>query len=266
MLELHHAGPSSCSQKVRLVLEAKELSYATHDVDLIGGGQHDPDYVKLNPNHVVPTLVDDGQVLIESTLINEYLEEAYPEIPLMPKEASGRHAVRLWTKKIDQLHPSAGVITYAIGPRQLIVNQPEEAREAHIAALPSPAAREIRRSVIEHGVNAKEFRGALHNFLATLDDIESTLAAQSGPAPWLSGEQFGLADAAAIPYVLRMEQLAMGPLIDPRKRVREWFGRCQALPCYAKAIDAYVPEAITAMFRANGESVWDDVARAAADV
>jgi glutathione S-transferase len=73
MLELHQNAFSSCSQKVRIVLGEKGLEWKSHDVDLAGGGQHDPAYVKLNPNHVVPTLVHDGRALIESTLINEYL-------------------------------------------------------------------------------------------------------------------------------------------------------------------------------------------------
>ena len=79
MIELYHFGFSTCSQKVRLVLAEKGLEFVSHEVDLLGGAQHDPEYVKLNPNHVVPTLVHDGTTLIESTLINEYLDEAFPD-------------------------------------------------------------------------------------------------------------------------------------------------------------------------------------------
>ena len=74
MLDLYHNGASTCSQKVRMVLAEKALDYTSHVIDLIKGEQHDPGYVKLNPNHVVPTLVHDGAVIIESTLINEYLD------------------------------------------------------------------------------------------------------------------------------------------------------------------------------------------------
>ena len=56
-LELYHNGISTCSQKVRLVLAEKGLDFVSHDVNLLAGEQHDPEYVKLNPNHVVPTLV-----------------------------------------------------------------------------------------------------------------------------------------------------------------------------------------------------------------
>ena len=260
MLELYHNAASTCSQKVRLVLDEKGLDFTSHEIDLIGGGQHDADYVKLNPNHVVPTLVDDGQAFIESTLINEYLDEAYPETPMRPADAAGRHAVRLWTKKIDTMHPQCGVITFAIGPRTILLQQPEEVREANIAAIPDPAQRARRRSVIEHGVEAPEFVGALHAHLDFLDAMDTALADSS----WLSGEGFGLADAAALPYVLRMRHLAMDSIVDQRARVADWFGRVEARPTFEKSVRAWLPEPILAMFRANGEAVRGEVEKAAA--
>ena len=260
MLELYHNAASTCSQKVRLVLDAKGLDYTSREIDLIGGGQHDPDYVKLNPSHVVPTLVDDGRAFVESTLINEYLDEAYPEPPLRPTDPAGRHAVRLWTRKIDSMHPQCGVITFAIGPRAILLQQPEEVREKNLAAIPDPAQRARRRSVIEHGVEAPEFVGALHAHLDFLDEMDAALAGQ----PWLSGESFGLADAAALPYVLRLRHLAMDPLVEARPRVGDWFARVESLPTFAKSVTDWLPEPVIAMFRANGEAVRAEVEKAAA--
>ncbi len=257
-LSLHHASLSSCSQKVRLVLEEKGLVWRSHEVDLIGGGQHAPEYVKLNPNHVVPTLVHDGAVLIESSLINEYLDEAFPETPLRPDDARGRHAMRLWVKRIDEkVHPAAGAITYAIGPRVIALQQPPEVREAAIEAIPDPVRREQRRSVIEHGVKAPEFGRALRAFVELLDDMEAQLA----PGAWLSGERFGLADAAALPYVQRLDHLAMTPLLaaDRRPRVADWYARVQARESYASAIGAWLPAPALELFRSQGEAVWADV-------
>ena len=117
MLELYHNGLSSCSQKVRLVLEEKSLDWQGHDVDLLTGGQHDAEYVKLNPNHVVPTLVHDGFVLTESTLIGEYLEDVFPDPPMRSSSPARRHEARLFLKQIDEsVHPAASIVTYAIGP------------------------------------------------------------------------------------------------------------------------------------------------------
>jgi glutathione S-transferase len=258
MLELHHNAFSSCSQKVRLVLAEKGLEFESRVVDLLGGGQHDPDYVKLNPNHVVPTLVHDGAVLIESSLINEYLEDAFPEVPLRPSDPQVGHAARLWVKQIDEkVHPAAGVLTYAIGPRPMVLQQPEEVREKAIEAIPDPARRAARRSVIEHGVAAPEFAGALARFIDLLDAMEEQLP----PGGWLSGDRFGLADAAALPYVLRLHHLAMTPLLEKgvRPSVADWLARVQARESFETAVSAWLPAPLIEVFRKNGEAVWPEV-------
>ena len=102
MIELYHFGLSTCSQKVRLVLAEKGLEFESHEVNLMAGEQHDPAYVKLNPNHVVPTLVHDGQVLIESSLIIKYLDDAFPAPPMRPHDALGRYAVDRWLMHADE--------------------------------------------------------------------------------------------------------------------------------------------------------------------
>ena len=255
MLALYHNAASTCSQKVRLVLAEKGLDYESRDVDLIGGGQHDSDYVKLNPNHVVPTLVDQGGVFIESTLINEYLEDAYPDPSLSPKDAAGRHAMRLWTKRIDELHPNAGIITYGIGTRPMLIQRSPEEIEAHVAQIPNAARRAQRLSVIQHGVKAPEFAGAIAAFTAFLDQMQSDLADRS----WLAGDTYSLAEAAALPYVMRLDHLAMTPLIDARPKVADWYARVQARPSFEVAVAKLLPQPVIDMFRNNGAEVWSDV-------
>jgi glutathione S-transferase len=258
MIELYHFPFSTCSQKVRLVLAEKGLEFTSREVNLIAGEQHDPEYVKLNPKHVVPTLVHEGHVLVESSLIIRYLDDAFPEPPLRPKDALGRYAVDRWIKRVDEeLHPAAPTVTYALGPRQVVLQQPKEVREAHLAAIPDPAARAARRSVIEHGVKAPEFAGALGVFVDTLDAMESELADRA----WLSGQRFGLADATLLPYVLRLEHLAMDPLLEAsaRPRLAEWLARVKALPSYATAVEAWAAPAAIEMMRANGKQAWPEV-------
>jgi glutathione S-transferase len=262
MLELYHHFLSTCSQKVRLVLAEKGLAYESHWVDLMAGEQHDADYVKLNPNHVVPTLVDDGRVLIESTLINEYLEDAFPEVACAPAHPAARHAMRLWTKRVDsQVHPNAGVITYAIGTRPMLLQRPPEEIEAQLQAIPDPGRRAVRRSVIDHGVKAPEMKSAVAAFVSLLDDMETALAEH----PFLVGDAFSLADACALPYVLRLDHLAMTPLIEARPGVAAWFARIQERPSYQEAVAAFVPEALVEAFNTQGQAVWADVKALAAD-
>lgn len=260
MIELYHFGFSTCSQKTRLVLAEKGLEFVSHEVNLMAGEQHDPAYVKLNPHHVVPTVVHAGRVLVESTLIIRYLDDAFPDPPLRPRDASARYDDERWLKRIDdELHPAAPVVTFALGPRNALLAQPEEVREANIAAIPDPEERAVRRSVIEHGAQAPEFEAALRVFLGALDQMEADLSGR----PWLSGETPGLADATALPYVLRMEHLAMDPLIEERPRVSDWFGRWQQRASYATAVEAWAPAGVVEMLRSNGKSAWDEVERIA---
>jgi glutathione S-transferase len=266
MLELYHYPFSTCSQKVRLVLAEKGLDFVSHEVDIISGRQHDPEYVKLNPSHVVPTLVHDGHALVESTLIDEYVDEAFPEPPLLPADPRGRHQARLWTKRLDdKVHPATAVVTFSIGPRQVVLQQPEEVREANLAAIQDPVERAARRSVLEHGVEAPEFAEALRKMLVLLDQMEATLARQ----PWLTGTSFGLADAAVLPYVLRLDHLGMAPLVaaPARPRVAEWYARMCARPSFAVAVAAWIPEGALEIIRWGGDAAWpkvEEIARRAA--
>jgi glutathione S-transferase len=258
MMALYHFGFSTCSQKVRLVLAEKSLEFESREINLMAGGQHDSAYVKLNPKHVVPTLIHHGNVLVESSLIIAYLDEAFPERPLRPADALGRYRVARWIKRVDdELHPAAPVVTFALGPRSAILQQPKEMREATLAAIPDPVARATRRSVIEHGVAAPEFAGALGVFIDTLDKMEAALTDER----WLSGERFGLADATLLPYVLRLEHLAMDPLIEApaRPRVADWLARVKALPSYATAVEAWAVPAAVEMMRTQGKAAWPEV-------
>lgn len=258
MLALYHFGFSTCSQKVRLVLAEKQLDFVSHEVDILSGAQHAPAYVALNPRHVVPTLVHDDAVLVESTLINEYLDEAFPAVPLRPAAARARHALRLWTRQLDEtVHPATAAVTFAIGPRVMILQKPADEREAEIAAMPDAAERAARRSVIAHGVRAPEFAGALARLVDLLDRSEALL----GEQPWLSGDAYGLADAATLPYVLRLDHLAMGPLLAPpaRPRLADWYARAQARPSFATAIASWTPAPAVDFLRGTGAAVWPEV-------
>jgi len=263
MLELYHYGFSTCSQKVRLVLAEKGLDFVSHEVELMIGAQHDPEYVKLNPNHVVPTLVHDDAVLIESTLINEYLDEAFPEKPMRPPDPLGRHQIRMWTKRVDEkVHVATAAVTFAVGPRALLLQQPKEVREANINSIPDPVQRAERRSVVEHGVEAPEFAGALKKMIDLLDRADAWLARRE----WLSGDSFGLADACVLPYVLRLDHLAMTPLVsaEARPSLARWYEQVRGRPSFETAVANWAPELAVAMLRENGKAVWPQVEMIAA--
>src|SRR5882762_9201866 len=84
MMILHHGWRSSASRRVRLCLEEKGIAYEGHVVDMAKLEHHSSEYLKINPNGVIPTLIHDGRPLHESGTICEYLDETFPDPPLRP--------------------------------------------------------------------------------------------------------------------------------------------------------------------------------------
>ncbi len=140
MLTLYQNPTAVCAVKVRLVLAEKELAWEARNLDLRAGDQHKPEYLKLNPNGVVPTLVHGDRVLSESSVIMLYLDEAFPQRALQPSDPWQRAQMRLWMKRVDEaLHPSNITLMYATKHRQAVAARPTAEREAHYARIPNPA-------------------------------------------------------------------------------------------------------------------------------
>ena len=95
MLNLYDFKSSPNCQRVKVVLAEKNLPYEIVPIDLRKQEQKTPEYLKLNPYGKVPVLTDDTTVLYESLIINEYLEEKYPNPPLMPKDLGRKAKARI---------------------------------------------------------------------------------------------------------------------------------------------------------------------------
>src|SRR5438270_11882031 len=106
---LYNAAQSTCSQRVRFVLNAKQLPFEEVKLDLLAGDQLKPDYLALNPNGVVPTLDHDGAIVIDSSVIIEYLDEIAPAPEsFTPHDPVERARMRALMRFIDEV-PAAGV-------------------------------------------------------------------------------------------------------------------------------------------------------------
>jgi glutathione S-transferase len=95
VIKLYDFKSSPNCQRVKIVLAEKNLPYEIVPVDLRAQEQKTPEYLKLNPYGKVPVLTDDGTVLYESCIINEYLDEKYPSPPLMPKDPAKKAKGRI---------------------------------------------------------------------------------------------------------------------------------------------------------------------------
>ena len=256
-ITLYHNGPSTCSQKVRMILELKNINYESKIIDLLNGGQHDPEYVQLNPYHLVPTLVADGEVLIESSLINEYLEDAFPEVPARSSDPIKIHQMRLWAKYVDTYHPHCGAITYGIGMRNILLMKPKEELEIDLKNIPDPIKRSARRDLIEKGLDAPLVIEGIKQSRVFLDKLESELSTSE----WLFNDSFGIADAAALPYIIRMEQLGLSELfnVSTRPNICAWYERIKAMEIFTKAVTDFIPDQLISVLSKFGEDQKDQV-------
>ena len=252
MLTLYHGSTSVCAIKARATLEEKGLPWESELLDLQRGDQHRPEYLRLNPNAVVPTLVHDGRVLIESTLIIEYLDEAFPQPALMPREPYLRAQARLFMKKIDDgLHAATSTVTFAAAFRRHFLELAPEELAARLARIPDPAYRERQRLSIEQGLQAPHVAAALRSFDRYFGDMEQALSA----SPWLAGEAYSLADAAATPYVNRAAMLGMEALWRRRPRLAAWREKVMARASFDRAVSRWFTDADRERFRVDREAV-----------
>jgi glutathione S-transferase len=259
MLYLYHAPASVCAMKVRLALTEKALPWDGEMLDLRRGDQFDREYRKLNPNAVVPTLVHDGRVIVESTVIIEYLDEAFPSPQLMSAEPYHRAVARLWMKKIDDyLHGACATLTFAIAFRGVLLRKTREEREARFAAIPDPAMRERQRQAVTYGIEAPDGPPALRSFDKFIGEMEDALAR----SPYLAGDAYSLADVATTPYVHRGEILAMDRLWGGRRpHVADWYARMRERPSFEDGIARYMTEGVREHFDVSREETWQKIDR-----
>ena len=101
---LYNAPQSTCSQRVRYALHAKGMAFEEHKLDLFSGDQLKPEYLAINPNGVVPALMDDGQPVLDSAVILEYLEDIAPDVsPLRPTTPVEVAKMRAMIRFIDEV-------------------------------------------------------------------------------------------------------------------------------------------------------------------
>jgi glutathione S-transferase len=237
MLELYHSVNSVCAQKVRVAMAEKGLEYREHLMTL-RGDQFDDAYLKLNPNAVVPTLVHDGRPVIESSVILYYLDEVFPKPSLMPQDPHQRAAVRQFNKMIDEyVHNSCSILTFATAFRPWLGGLTAEQIDQRLAKSPNKKRAEHKRDVALHGLESKFVREALDYHLKLLKAMDAALA----QGPWLAGEQFSLADAAVIPYILRLDLLRLDRLFS--ESTKAWYSRMRARPSVKKEmLDRMTPQ------------------------
>jgi glutathione S-transferase len=210
-LHLYHYGLSNCSQKVRMVLAEKGLGWANHHVDLAKAEHRTDAYRRVHPNGVVPALVDDGTIVIESSDIMEYLDERFPNPPLRPADGHDLMQMRVWVARQDSIQRSLGILSNEFVFRAIGVSN---------GAAPS-------RSTIA---------GAVRTVSEALAELNRHMCGRT----WLAGNALSLADIAWVVDLHRFTVMRVPMLGYPNLRV--WYRRMRKLTSFRQAVVAYEPK------------------------
>ena len=223
---LYNAPQSTCSQRVRFVLNAKQLPFDEKKLDLLAGDQLEPGYLALNPNGVVPTLDHDGEIVTDSSVIIEYLDEIAPRPHSFTPEAPvARAKMRALMRFIDEM-PAAAVrvptFNLAFLPRFAAMSEEEFAAFADS----KPLRKEFMLAMGRKGFPETEMNAALERMRRTYERMDAEIAASGGP--WLMGRQITLADVAVMPALVRMADLNLDTMWKAMPRVVRWYDEIRA--------------------------------------
>jgi RNA polymerase-associated protein len=186
MLILYDADRCPYCARARIALAEKGVEHEVVPVDL---ADRPPWIYEKNETGRVPGLEDGGWILPESSVILEYLEERYPEPPLLPADPAARALARVWIFRHDEL------------------TRPYYA---------------LRRGE----------DGAAERFDEQLARLDAALERQ----PYLTGDEYGLADIAYVPWLLRARDM-LGVSLDAFPAVRSWLGRLEARPAVGREVE-----------------------------
>lgn len=242
MLTLYHGVTSTCSKRVRITLAEKNVEWESVHLNLAKRENLDPDYLKLNPNGVVPTLVHDGKVLVESNFIIEYLDEIFPDPPLRPGAPYERARMRIWMDRIEHvLHRNINTVSWIKQGRYKRFDgmTPTELQEV-LDSQATEEKRAILKKRLEDGVSEADIEFAEARVAEVLDGMEDQLQDRS----WLCGEAVSLADISVAPFMERFEANDMPGLTDWNKRARlgDWWRRMKGRGSFKIAFAFRPPE------------------------
>lgn len=212
MMNLYTYWRSSTAYRVRIALHLKGLEYEPVFISLVNSEQHTALYRAVNPQGLVPALIDDGKLYVQSLAIIEYLEERYPRVPLLPADLDERAYVRALAQLVAcEIHPlnNVRVLHYL---------------EKELGAGPAKR-KEWYANWVAEGLAA----------------FEATIARYDYSGRFCCGDVPGLADLCLVPQMYNA--VRYGCSLDEYPRLQAIREACEALPAFAMAHPARQPDA-----------------------
>lgn len=235
MLELYYFENSICSERVLMTLAEKNIhDWVPHHIHLFEREQFDPNYLKINPKAQVPTLVHEGNVIRESSIICNYLDELYPAPPLKPPHPSEIARMQEWIKETDESgFEGVASLSFVIVFRAKLMAMSKEDREAYWAGQTVLERTQRQQSCVREGMNSPYALRAIATWERIFSYINETL---SNNSPWLMGNQFTLADLNLAPFVARLAGLQLvEEWFENKPFTQKWWNRIKNRPSYKEA-------------------------------
>ncbi|HEX4095420.1 MAG TPA: glutathione S-transferase family protein [Caulobacteraceae bacterium] len=222
-ITVHTWEPNANSGKPLLLLKEKGAEFDYRYINMGALEQHSPEYLKVNPNGTVPTVIVGGFSMFESTPAMEYLDEVVPGPHLTPKDPYRRWKMRWWMRFIDEyLMPSLAMQAgSAAGGR---MQMSEEEKDAAVARIPLPERARVWRLILDRGVSDEELTESRRRVTSAIATFEKAL----GESDYLAGDEFTLADLDAMTTLHSWPLMREDVSEDATPNLWAWFRRCHA--------------------------------------
>lgn len=217
---LYNAPQSTCSQRVRYALHAKGQVFEEHKLDLFSGDQLKPEYLTINPNGVVPALVHDGEPVIDSAVILEYLEDIFPDTaPMRPRDPRDVARLRAMMRFVDEIPtPAIRVPSYNLAFLPHFQAMSEEEFQALCDS--KPLRREFLKRMGRTGFPKEDMDEALARLQRGIERMAGWLEESGGP--WIMGKDISLVDVAIMPVIVRMDDINLGHMWKDYPAIDAW--------------------------------------------
>jgi glutathione S-transferase len=227
-LALYHNPISTCSQKVRLALAEKRLSFESHVIHFERQEHLSDWYLRLNPNGVVPTLVHDERPIIDSSVICEYLDEVFPDPALAPGGAFERAQMRAWMRYFEEVPTVAlRIPSFNRVFARFLTAMKDDDFQAMTDKM--PLRKHFYRQMGPKGFSDQAYDESIEKLRKCLERVAVALA--DGRA-YVLGPSYSIADIVLAPSIVRMDDLGLHHLWDDLPSIAAWYERVQARPTF----------------------------------
>lgn len=228
---LYQFGDSPCCMKVRMVLAAKSLPWSEAFIESWKFDHFQPDYLALNPQGIVPTLIDHGQAITQSIVIVEYLDDAYPDPPLRPKDPLQGALMRKWMYiEQEQFFPAIVTLSFNSMMKIRVEGFGLEQLQAWSKRHPDQKKAQDYLDRLTAPADPSKYVLARKTLRWHLELLESDLERSDGP--WICGDHFTLAEISLAGIFDRLVYLQEEALYEDLPLVSAWFDALRQTDVY----------------------------------